>query len=116
MSQRIYCLAQFRPKPGKEEALFRVLQSLEPNTLREPGCLQYIVTRHIDSPFAQGHSYPIVFNEIWADHDAFAAHCQRSEIQAFFEAHCVAEEGLVAESNVCVYSDQPADYDAPQFG
>ena len=34
MSKKVYCSAQFLPKPGKEKALFKVLQSLEPNTLR----------------------------------------------------------------------------------
>ena len=64
MSKKVYCSAQFLPKPGKEKALFKVLQSLEPNTLREDGCIQYIVTRHITSPFAEGNSFPIAFNEL----------------------------------------------------
>ena len=51
MSQRVYCIAQFQPKPGKEQALFKVLQALEPNTLREDGCIQYRVTRQIDSRY-----------------------------------------------------------------
>ena len=29
MTQRVYCIAQFEPKPGKLEELFRVLQALE---------------------------------------------------------------------------------------
>lgn len=113
MSKKVYCLAQFLPKPGCEAELFGVLQALEPDTLREDGCLQYVVTRHISSPFAEGESYPLVFNEIWADEAAFEAHCQRSAIQRFFETQCVAEEGLVAKWNVCIYSDQPEQYDAP---
>ncbi|GAA5219344.1 putative quinol monooxygenase [Corallincola platygyrae] len=113
MSKKVFCLAQFKAKPGKESELFRVLQALEPNTLREDGCLQYTVTRHIPSPFAEGSSFPIVFNEIWADMPSFEAHCQRKEIQQFFEAQCVAESGLVEDFNVCVYSDEPEAFDAP---
>ena len=113
MSSKVYCLAQFQPKPGKEAELFRVLQSLEPNTLREDGCLQYRVTRQIASPFAEGKSFPIVFNEIWADMTAFEAHCQRQEIVDFFQNFCLAEDGLAADWNVCVYSDEPEIYDAP---
>lgn len=116
MSKKVYCLAQFQPRPGKEQALFHLLQSLEPNTLREDGCLQYVVTRHIPSPFADGSSFPILFNEIWADMASFEAHCQRREIQNFFADHCQSEHGLVAAWNVCVYSDEPAHYDAPQLG
>jgi quinol monooxygenase YgiN len=113
MSQRVYCIAQFQPKPGQTSALFKVLQALEPNTLREDGCLQYRVTRQIQSPFADGKSMPIAFNEIWRDMPSFEAHCQRREIVEFFETQCQAETGLVADWNVCVYSDEPEGYDAP---
>jgi len=78
--------------------------------------LQYRVTRHIQSPFAEGASFPIVFNEIWADMASFEAHCQRTEIKTFFEKYCLAEDGLAADWNVCVYSDQPVNFDAPVLG
>ena len=84
MSNKIYCVAMFKAKDGKENELFNVLQSLEPNTLREDGCIQYIVTRHIKSSFAEGSSFPLVFNEIWENNQAFEAHCQRKEIVEFF--------------------------------
>ncbi|WP_028866101.1 putative quinol monooxygenase [Psychromonas aquimarina] len=115
MSQKIYCIAMFKAKAGKQNELFEVLQALEPNSQREDGCIQYLVTRHIQNDFAEGSSFPIVFNEIWRDKAAFEAHCQRKEIVNFFETHCVAESGLVEDYNVCVYSDQPENYDAPQI-
>lgn len=115
MSKKVYCVAQFQPKPGKHDELFNVLQSLEPNTQREDGCLQYIVTRHIASPFAEGKSFPIAFNEIWADMESFEAHCQRKEIQHFFKTYCEAKDGLAADWNVCVYTDEPINYDAPEL-
>lgn len=115
MSSKVYCLAQFQPKEGKEAELFKVLQSLEPNSQREEGCIQYTVTRQIQSPFAEGKGFPIFFNEIWQDMAAFEAHCQRKEIVGFFEQHCVAEEGLVSDWNVCVYTDEPENYDAPKL-
>lgn len=115
MSRKVYCVAQFLPKEGKEKALFEVLQSLEPNTLREDGCLQYRVTRQISSPFAEGKSFPIAFHEQWADMASFEAHCQRKEIVAFFEQYCQAEDGLAADWNVCIYSDEPEAFDAPVF-
>ena len=116
MSKKVYCIAQFLPKPGKEQELFKVLQSLEPNTLREDGCLQYIVTRHVTSPFAEGKSFPIAFNEIWTDMASFEAHCQREEISQFFQTYCQAEDGLAADWNVCIYTDEPENYDAPKLG
>ena len=113
MSQKIYCIAMFKAKTGKTEELFKVLQSLEPNAQREDGCIQYLVTRHIENDFAPGTSFPIVFNEVWRNKAAFEAHCQRKEIVEFFETQCVAESGLVAEYNVCTYSDQPENYEPP---
>lgn len=113
MSSTVYCVAQFLPKEGKEQELFEVLQSLEPNTLREDGCLQYRVTRHIQSPFADGKSFPIAFNEQWVNMAAFEAHCQRKEIAAFFEKYCQAEDGLAADWNVCIYTDEPESFDSP---
>jgi len=113
MSQKIYCIAMFRAKPGQEDALFKVLQSLEPNAQREDGCIQYLTTRHIPNEFATGESFPIVFNEIWENKAAFEAHCQRKEIVEFFEKHCVDKDGLVEAHNVCVYSDEPNHFDAP---
>ena len=116
MSKKVYCIAQFQPKAGREQELFSALQSLEPNTLREDGCLQYIVTRQLKSPFAEGESYPIAFNEIWSDMAAFEAHCQRKEIQEFFATQCEAETGSAEKWNVCIYSDEPEAYDAPKLG
>lgn len=115
MSKKVYCIAQFLPKPGKEAELFKVLQGLEANTLREDGCLQYRVTRQIASPFAEGTSFPIVFNEIWTDIQSFEAHCQRQEIVDFFQTYCLADTGLAANWNVCIYSDEPEQYDAPKL-
>jgi len=106
MSKILYCIAQFRAKEGKEEALFEVLKALEPDTLREEGCLRYRVTRHIENPFATGESMPIVFNEAWASVEDFERHCQREGIVAFFEKECLSEEGLVAAYNVTAYSDE----------
>lgn len=115
MSSKVYCVAQFLPKEGQEAALFKVLQSLEPNTLREDGCLQYRVTRQVMSPFADGKSFPIAFHEQWADMASFEAHCQRQEIAAFFEQYCQADDGLAADWNVCIYSDEPEGFDAPEI-
>lgn len=114
MSSKIYCIASFKPKPGKEEAVFKALQTLEPNAHREDACLHYTVTRHIDNPFAQGSSYPIVFHEVWANREAFEAHCQREEIRSFFARHLEAADGDIEDANVCVYTDEPVDFDAPK--
>lgn len=106
MSKKIYCIASFKAKDGKENELFEVLQALEPKTSREDGCIQYTVTKQISNPYAQGESYPIVFNEIWASKEDFEEHCNKPYIKEFFQKHCLREDGLVKDSNVCVYSDE----------
>jgi quinol monooxygenase YgiN len=106
MSSKIYCIASFKAKKGKEEKLLKVLQSLEPKTLREDGCIQYIVTKQIAHPNATGKSFPIVFNEIWESKEAFELHCNKKYITDFFQKECVDKDGLVKDFNVCVYSDE----------
>lgn len=106
MSKKIYCIASFKAKEGKEQELFEVLRSLEPQTTREDGCIQYIVTKHIQNPYATGTSFPIVFNEIWASKEDFEEHCNKPYITNFFQSQCVDENGLVEDFNVCVYSDE----------
>ncbi len=106
MSKKIYCVASFRAKEGKEEELIKVLQALEPKTTREDGCIQYIVTKHIEHPNATGESFPIVFNEKWASKEDFELHCNKEYITDFFQTHCLDKDGLVEKYNVAVYSDE----------
>lgn len=106
MSKKVYCIASFEAKEGKEQELLETLQALEPLTQREDGCIQYIVTKQFSHPNATGKSYPIVFNEIWASKEDFEIHCNKPYITNFFEEHCVKETGLVKDFNVCVYTDE----------
>jgi quinol monooxygenase YgiN len=106
MSKKVYCIASFKAKEGKEAELFKTLQALEPETLREDGCIQYIITKHISHPNAQGDSLPLVLNEIWASKEDFEQHCAKEYIVNFFQTHCVDSKGLVEKFNVCVYSDE----------
>lgn len=106
MSRRLYCIAQFTPKEGKFEELFETLKALEPDSLREDGCIYYRVTKQIENPYATGEGMPIVFQECWESVAAFETHCQRKEIVSFFEHECLCENGLVAAYNVTAYSDE----------
>ncbi len=106
MSKILYCIAQFTPKEGKFDELFEILKALEPDTLREEGCLSYRVTKQIENQFAEGKSMPIVFNESWANVEAFEKHCQRKGIVDFFERECLNKNGLVEAYNVTAYMDE----------
>ncbi|MCV2401611.1 antibiotic biosynthesis monooxygenase [Marinomonas sp. C2222] len=115
MSNRVYVLAQFKPKAGQEEALFEVLKALEPDSLREEGCVQYMLTRQIDHPSASRNEFPIVFNEIWQSAEAWSAHGRRAQIQAFFATHVEADTGLVDDVMVTAYTDEGHQYDKPIY-
>lgn len=106
MSKKVYCIASFEAKDGKENELLEILQALEPKTIREDGCIQYIVTKQITHPNATGTSLPIVFNEIWESQEAFELHCNKEYITSFFQNQCVDTNGLVKKFNVCVYTDE----------
>jgi len=106
MSEKIYCVAQFLPKEGREKELFDKLKALEPESHKEEGCIQYTITKHISNPFADGESYPLAFNEIWKNKEAFEEHCQREEIQNFFQSECLSEDGSALKWNVCTYTDE----------
>ncbi len=115
MSQKVYVLAQFKAKAGKEQELFNTLKALEPDSYREQGCIQYTVTRQIDHECATRNDYSIVFNEIWATAENWAAHGRRQQIQQFFESEVVSPEGLVDDAIVTAYSDEGVDFDAPVY-
>ena len=106
MSKKVYCIASFEAKDGKENELLEILQALEPKTIREDGCIQYIVTKQITHPNATGTSLPIVFNEIWESQEAFELHCNKEYITSFFQNQCVDANGLVKKFNVCARSRQ----------
>lgn len=115
MTTRVYVLAQFQPKEGKESELFEVLKALEPDAYREQGCIQYMLTRQIDHPSASRTDYPIVFNEIWQDADSWSAHGRRKQIQQFFETQVKADSGLVKDAIITAYTDEGYEYDKPIF-
>lgn len=115
MTTRVYVLAQFKPKAGQEAALFEILKALEPDSYREEGCIQYRLTRQISHPSATNNDYTIVFNEVWKDAEAWAAHGRRQQIKHFFESQVEAESGLVDDVIVTAYSDEGHDFDAPVF-
>ena len=115
MTSKVYVIAQFKAKSGKEAELFEILKALEPDSLREEGCIQYRVTRQIAHECATRTEYSIVFNEIWANAEAWAAHGRRAQITNFFEQQVQADTGLVEDVIVTAYSDEGPAYDKPIF-
>ncbi len=108
MTKRIYCIAEFEPKPGCEQELFEKLASLEPLAIREDGCIRYRVTRQIKHPQTMQESrFSIMFIEEWANIEAFEAHSVQPYITNFFERYVEnPETSLTADCNVRLFSDK----------
>lgn len=75
--------AILKAKPGKEEALFEVLQEVVEPSRKEPGCLEYILHRSVED------SRTFVFYETWKDIESIEAHIQSSHYK---EYRCKAED------------------------
>lgn len=68
-------IARFKVQPGKEEeALHGLKQMAESVQAEEPGALSYLIHRSQNDPSE------IVFFEVYADGDAFAAHTQTAHM------------------------------------
>ena len=67
MSQ-VSLLARFTAKEGKADELLAAFESLIEQVRNEPGTLLYVMNRAKDNPDM------FWFYELYADHDAFAAH------------------------------------------
>ena len=71
----IAVVATFVAKPGHEDALEVLLQSIVAPTLKEPGALQYDLHRDIKE------SRRFVFYERWASEAALASHNETPHIK-----------------------------------
>lgn len=103
MSGKLYCLAEFKAKEGREDELFNALQALEEETHKEKGCIMYTVMKKVPNEFATGTHYGIVFNEIWETEEDFNNHNRSKHIQDFFQENCLNENGPAELWNVNVF-------------
>ena len=99
----IYCIAEFKAKPGRVDELYNNLKALESDTHKEKGCVQYLVMKRVPNKFATGKSGGIIFNEIWMSEEDFNLHNESKHVQDFFQKNCVDENGACAEFNVVTY-------------
>ncbi len=80
--------------------------------MREDGCIQYTVTRHIQSPFAEGQSFPIAFNEIWRTTKRL------KRIANVVRFSCSSKSSVLKRlawlrTSTLLSIDEPENYDAP---
>jgi len=70
-------VAELLARPGKETQLEQRLLALLDPTLKEPGCVQYDLHRHISQPGR------FVFYEKWESQDLLNRHLQSPHLKAF---------------------------------
>jgi quinol monooxygenase YgiN len=80
-------VAMFTPKPGKAAEVEAVLRTMLSPTRAEPGNLRYDLWRE------EGENGRFVFDELYVDMDAVAAH----RAQPYFTAYRAAIADLLAE-------------------
>ena len=66
-------------KPGYEEQLAEALEGLLAPTHKEPGMLQYEMSRDMSEPRC------FVFIERWESQEAFNAHCNSAHVAAYLK-------------------------------
>jgi quinol monooxygenase YgiN len=76
MSRPVHVLATFQAKPGKEREAEAILQGLIGLSLREEGCLHYLLYRRLDRP---GTFY---FVEEWRSSADFRKHTASPHLSA----------------------------------
>ena len=103
---KVFCTAFFKAKENRGDELFKALQSLETETHKERGWIQYKVMRCIDNKFSEGtfgKEYNILFNEIWETEEDFNNHNMAEHIQSFFQKECLDETGSAEAWNVNLF-------------
>lgn len=100
MGNKIYCIAEFKAKEGREDELFNALQALEEETHLEEGCIMYTVMRKVENKYATGEHYGIIFNEIWESEETFNKHNESKHVQDFFQKECLDNKGSAEKWNV----------------
>lgn len=106
MQETIFCIAQYQPKKNCEERLLNALRSLEEGSRKDPGCIQYVTTQRIASPFAEGSCLPIAMQEIWSSIEDFESHCQTKPIKEFFQNECISPDGSVESWDVSIFKGE----------
>jgi quinol monooxygenase YgiN len=76
---QVVCLAEFRAKEGKTDALIEALHGLMKPTHSEPGCIRYELNQRVDDPRC------ITFVEKFKDQKAFDDHCATPYVSGFFK-------------------------------
>lgn len=93
MSTEVVCVATFRAKPGKANALCKALSALLEPTRGEPGCLNYTLHQSLNNPDV------FTMLERFTDKNAFETHRNESYTTHFRE-NIVSE--LVEKNSISV--------------
>ena len=80
-------VARIVAKPGQEEATKKALLKLVPITVKEKGCIEYVLHQSNDD------ARLFLFHENWTDRAALDAHLQAPHVKAFH----VQAETLLAQ-------------------
>ena len=75
-SEAVRVLAFLKAKPGKREALEKMLKTVIENTRREPGNIAYVMHRSTKNPDE------LMFDEVWTDMKSLEDHLKMPHMQS----------------------------------
>jgi len=76
----VWLMPVFTAKAGRESELRRVLSSLQSDSRKDPGCLEYTVFADVQRPGT------FVMFENWASHEDLETHNRQRHVKDFVEA------------------------------
>ncbi len=103
MSNHVFSVSEWLPKPGQEQALRKIITDLLAHIKRvEPGCLHARVTHQLVHPGAPTVSkFPIVLLQEYESFEAFDEHCSMDYVKEFFDTYVSDEETRLVEDWRC---------------
>ena len=96
----VHVIAFTKIKPGKRSEFIEMFKNeLMPKTLKEEGCIQYIITVDIDTddPIQDKDENMVITIETWKSMDALKEHLSTPHIAEFQKKSEELTEGLTAK-------------------
>lgn len=86
MSENVFVVSEWLPKPGKEDEFWRLAQEMMARSRQEPGCIRAHATKQIKHPGSPSTSkFPIILLQQYDNVAAFDAHCASEHVTGFFK-------------------------------
>lgn len=102
MSNHVFVVSEWLPKPGKEQELWDSFKQLMNLSRNEAGCVRAHATKQIKHPGSPSTSkYSIVLLQEYQNVKAFDDHCSEEYVTGFFKNYIEDEKTSIVEDWQC---------------